>query len=57
MNNRQPAHPRLVTQPAPLPSRHDFESIGSILARVFGKHVAPSPRPTPLRLVKRTARP
>ncbi len=44
-------------QPAPVATRHDFEPVAVILARLFSKRIAPAPHRTQLRLVKPPIRP
>jgi hypothetical protein len=44
-------------QPAPVITRHDFEPVAAILARLFGKHLTPSPRRASARVLKFPIRP
>ncbi len=44
-------------QPAPVITRHDFEPVAVILARLFIQRAAPAPRRPSLQLVKPPTRP
>jgi hypothetical protein len=46
-----------LPQPAPVTTRHDFEPVAAILARLFGKRLTPSPRRTSARVLKFPTRP